>query len=149
MADSTRETALKALKALLDAADTWSGVAPAIKRNEPEAADIPAGGLVVLRDGDPGDPEVYLSPPAYAFSHRAEVVVQVQDANAAARDAALDRILKDLGAAIDADPTLGGAVEMAAASLADSLEEPVDGAATIKAAVVAVVLEYVAASPLG
>lgn len=149
MADSARETALKGLKALLDAI-VWSGdPGPTVKRNEPEAAAIPAGGLVILRDGDPGEPEVYLSPPAYAYSHRAEIVVQVQDKAASARDAGVDSILRDIGAALAADPTLSGAVDMAVPGAPETIDELVEGAATIKAALAPVVLEYVAETPLG
>ena len=135
MADSTREAALKALHTAL------AGIAgPTVKRNEPETGKIPAGGLVNLRDGDPGDPEVLLSPTSYAYEHRAEVVVQVQNASASARDAAMDALLQSIGTAIVADETLGGTVDMATPGSPELIDEPVGGAATIKAALVPVYL---------
>ncbi len=144
MADSKREAALKALFAVL------SGIAgPAVKRNEPEVAKIPSGGLIVLRDGEPGEPEVMLSPTSYIYTHRAEVVVQVQDGDSGTRDTAMDALLQAIGQAVSADETLGGAVDMASPGSPELLDEPVEGAATIKAALVTVFLEYATSTPLG
>ncbi len=39
---------------------------------------ISPAGLMILRDGDPGDPAVTLSPLAYHYQHRAELEVIVQ-----------------------------------------------------------------------
>lgn len=144
MADSPREAALKALLSLLQGI---SG--PVVKRNEPEAQGIPGGGLVMLRDGDPGEPEELLSPLAYSWNHRAEVVVQVQAGAASARDAALDAMLVAIGAALAADPTLGGVVEMATPGAPELLDEPVEGGAAVKAALVPVFLEYLSSTALG
>jgi hypothetical protein len=48
---------------------------------------VPAAGLLILRDGEPGEPEVTLSPLRYHYQHRAEIEAVVQGA---ARDAAFD-----------------------------------------------------------
>lgn len=144
MADSAREAALKALLSLLQGL-----TGPKVLRNEPEVQTIPAGGLVVLRDGEPGEPEVLLSPASYAYEHRAEIVVQVSGGSAAGRDAALDALLQAIGAAIAADQTLSGAVDMATPGGPELVDEAVEGAPAIKAALVPVFLEYVSATPLG
>ncbi len=34
---------------------------------------VPSAGLLILRDGEPGDPEVTLSPLRYHYQHRAEI----------------------------------------------------------------------------
>lgn len=139
-----REAALNALLAALE------GIAgPDVERNAAEGVDVPDGGLIVLRDGEPGSPEVYLSPPAYGWAHRAEVVVQVQARTATARDARLDALLEEIAAAIDADPTLGGAVEQASIEAPEILTEAVENGAAIKAALLPVTLEYLSNSPLG
>lgn len=39
---------------------------------------VPAGGLIILRDGDPGDPEVILSPVTYLWEHQTEIEVILQ-----------------------------------------------------------------------
>jgi len=40
----------------------------------------PAAGLLILRDGEPGEPEVTLSPLRYHYQHRAEIEAVVQGA---------------------------------------------------------------------
>ncbi|WP_339774228.1 hypothetical protein [uncultured Thalassospira sp.] len=143
MAESKREAALKALFAAIQ------GVAgPDVKRNEPEPDDIPDGGLVNLGDGTfTADP--VLSPLRYEISHRAEIMVLVQGNDAVTRDAQFDAILVALAAAIDADPTLGGVVDFAACDVPEIIDEPIEGAATIKAGTVPVVMDYTAPTALG
>jgi len=46
---------------------------------------IPATGLIILRDGEPGKPEVTLSSLTYFFEHRAEQEVVIQIAGLFAR----------------------------------------------------------------
>jgi len=65
---------------------------------------VPAEGLLILRDGEPGEPEVTLSPLAYHYEHRAEIEAVVQGAD---RDAAFDTLTASIGAALAADRTLG------------------------------------------
>ena len=49
-----------------------------VKRNEIAPQKIPATGLVIMRDGKQGVPEILLSPPICLFNHEAEVEVIVQ-----------------------------------------------------------------------
>lgn len=49
-----------------------------VRRNEVLPLKIPSGGLVVLRDGNVGEPLVLLSPLLYLFQHRAEIEVLTQ-----------------------------------------------------------------------
>ena len=70
---------------------------------------IPDGGLIILRDGDPGEPEQALGGFGNAYyQHAVEIEVYVEEGDAAARDAAFDALLQQIGAALEADPTLGG-----------------------------------------
>ncbi len=144
MTNSVRETALKALHAALSRIP-----GPIVARNEPEPSRIPTGGLVVLRDGEPGDPDVLLSPTSYIYTHRVEVEVLVQNGNSLTRDTAMDTLLQAIGAAISADETLGGAVDKAWPGSPELISEPVEGAAAIKAALAPVFLEYITSTPLG
>ena len=54
---SSREMILEALQLVLAAIP-----GARVLRNEPLPGRIPAGGLMILRDGDPGQPEVTMSP---------------------------------------------------------------------------------------
>lgn len=147
MVASVREAALGAL---LTALQNWPDLAGAkVVRNEPEATEIPSGGLLVLRDGDPGEPDVYLSPLQYAYSHAAELVVQVRGVDSAGRDRDADALLQAIGECLDADPTMGGAVEMVSPGTPENDVEGIEGAASVKAFFVPIILEYVSSTPLG
>ncbi len=110
---------------------------------------IPTGGLLILRDGDPGTPDVTLSPLQYHFDHRAEVEVIVQGKTPAARDAAFDVLLAELATVITADRTLGGLCDWVEAEAPQPVDLPVEGAEALKAAIVPVILTYTMADPLG
>ncbi len=107
---------------------------------------VPAGGLLILRDGEPGEPEVTLSPLRYHYQHRAEIEAVVQGAD---RDAAFDALCASIGAALAADRTLGGICDWVEAEAPRAVDLPIEGAAALKAATVTVVLHYTTADPLG
>jgi len=94
-----RETILAALLARLSALPATA------LRGEVLPERVPAEGLLILRDGEPGEPEVTLSPLRYHYQHRAEIEAVVQGAD---RDAVFDTLTASIGAALAADRTLGG-----------------------------------------
>ena len=108
---------------------------------------VPAAGLLILRDGDPGDPSVTLSPLRYHYQHRAEVEAVVQTGTG--RDTAFDALAAGVGTALAADRTLGGLCDWAEAEAPRPVDLAVDGAATLKAAVIPIVLTIPRADPLG
>ena len=134
---SKREIVLNALFERLSTLDV------SVKRNDPLPQKIPDGGLVILRDGNVGEPEILLSPPYYIFTHRAELEVIVQQEAPAERDQALDWLLVEIGELLLSDPRLGGQVDPP-----EFVEEPVEGGVTIKGAIVPIVLEYTSNSNL-
>jgi len=113
----------------------------------PERA--PAGGLLILRDGDPGTPEVTLSPMTYTYEHRAEIEVIVQGKTPRDRDTAFDTLLQSLGASIMLDRTLDGLCDWVEAEAPQPVDLPVEGAEGLKAAIVPIILTYTTADPLG
>lgn len=138
-----RETVLQALFALL------SGVAgPTVLRNGNLPERVPASGIVILRDGEPGEPEVLLSPPEYLYEHRAEADVVVDAATPAARDALFDSIMQAIGAAVSADRTLGGLCDYAETAAPVPVDVVVEGASGFKAATLPIILHYGTADPL-
>lgn len=106
---------------------------------------VPAAGLLILRDGEPGEPEVTLSPLRYHYQHRAEIEAVVQGAS---RDATFDTLCASIGAALAADRTLGGLCDWVEAEAPRPVDLPVEGAASLKAAVIPVILHYSTADPL-
>ena len=131
---TTRETILQALHMLLQ-----NQAAPVL-RGEVLPERVPATGLLILRDGDPGEPAVMLSPLRYHYQHRAEVeaVVQAPDG----RDAAFDILAAGVGTVLSADRTLGGVCDWVEAEAPRPIDLAVDGAASLKAAVIPIVLHY-------
>lgn len=107
---------------------------------------VPIEGLLILRDGDPGEPEVSLSPLAYHYQHRAEIEAVVQGAD---RDAAFDTLIASIGSALAVDRTLGGFCDWVEAEAPQPVDLPIDGAASLKAAVIRVSLFYTTSDPLG
>ncbi len=141
---SKREQALAGLFLCLK--DNVTGLS--VLRNEPLPTKVPADGLIILRDGDPGEPEVTLSPTRYHYQHRAEIEALVQHGDPAQRDTALDTLLKTVAQALDGQTSLSGLVDYLHIETPDFLSETVEGAPTIKAAVVPIILEYSTSNPL-
>jgi len=138
---TTREAILSALHALLR-----RHPAPVL-RGEILRERVPAAGLLILRDGDPGEPAVMLSPLRCHYRHCAEVEAIVQAGTG--RDAAFDSPAAGLGSALAVDRTLRGQCDWAEAEAPRPIDLAVDGAATLKAAVIPIVLHYASADPLG
>ncbi len=136
-----RETILTALAVLLR---TIPHVP--VLRGEVLPERIPPAGLMILRDGEPGEPEVTLSPLTYHYQYRAEIEAVVQGAN---RDAAFDALCAGIGAVIAADRTLGGLCDWVEAEAPQPVDLPVEGAPSLKAAVIPVILHYSTTDPLG
>jgi len=137
---TTRETILAALHARL------LPLAALILRGDVLPERIPATGLIILRDGKPGEPEVTLSPLSYFYEHRAELEVVIQAGTG--RDALFDALTASIGTALASDRTLGGLCDWVEAEAPEPVDLPIEGAAALKAAVIIVVLHYSTADPL-
>ena len=131
---SKRETILAALLSRLQTLTT------PVLRGEVLPERVPATGLIILRDGKPGDPEVTLSPLTYFYEHRAELEVVIQAGTG--RDAQFDALTASIGAVLAADRTLGGLCDWVDAEAPEPVDLPIEGAASLKAAVIVIVLHY-------
>ena len=139
---TTRETILSALHCPAAAQP-----APVL-RGEVLPERVPATGLLILRDGEPGEPAVTLSPLRYHYQHHAEIEAVVQAG--AGRDAAFDALAGGVGIVL-APPTArsGACATGSEAEAPRPVDLPIEGAATLKAAVIPIVLHYASADPLG
>jgi hypothetical protein len=136
---TSRETILTALHTLLQ---TLTATA---LRGEVLPERIPAAGLLILRDGEPGEPEVTLAPLTYHYRHRAEIEAVARGPD---RDAAFDILAATIGATLAADRTLGGLCDWVEAEAPRPVDLPVEGAVSLKAAVIPIILHYSTADPL-
>ena len=107
---------------------------------------IPPAGLMILRDGAPGEPGVTLSPLTYHYQHRAELEVIVQ--SSADRDGLFDALIAQIGAVTAADRTLRGLCDWVEAEAPEPIDLPIEGGAALKAAVVPILLHYATSDPL-
>jgi hypothetical protein len=144
MPASKAEQVLEAIEALLE---TVSGAV--VERNSVLPEKIPGGGLIILRDGDPGEPEQALGGFGNVYyQHAVEIEVYVEEGDDAARDAEFDALLQPIGAALDADPTLNGRAFGLTYGRPETSIEAVAGAPAIKAATLIVTVDYETATPL-
>ena len=141
---SRTEAVLQAFRVLLE------GVPGAtVERNVVLPEKIPDGGLVILRDGDPDEPEQALGGFGNAYyQHAVEIEVYVEEGDAAARDAAFDALLKEIGVALEADPTLGGLAYGLTYGRPEPAIEAIAGAPAIKSATLTVTGDYETDAPL-
>ena len=141
---SQREAAISALHAHLSAAL----IPILVKRNEVLSTAIPNEGLLILRDGDAGEPEVLLSPLRYLYQHRVELEVWVQQAQSSERDQQFDQLLQRLGVALDSAGTLNDAVDLLHTGSPEFSTESIEGGATVKVATIPIFLEFNTRHPL-
>lgn len=119
-----------------------------VKRNETLPLVVPSAGLLILRDGKQGEPEYVLSPPLCVFHHEAELEILVQAAAATERDKRLDEILENVAKALSQSGALECLVDCVYPKSPEIIEEFIEGAPDIKAAVVPIVLEYTTTNSL-
>ncbi|ARJ68705.1 MULTISPECIES: hypothetical protein [Paracoccus] len=138
-----REQVLSSLFTLLQGI----GGGTIVLRNEVLPERIPAAGLLILRDGTPGEAEVTLSPLRYHWQHRAEVEVFVRGSSGL--ELAFDTLAEGIGQVIAADRTLGGLCDWIETDAPEPADLAVEGAPTIRAAVLILTLHYTSNDPLG
>lgn len=142
---SKTEQILRRLKTRLE---TIAGAT--IERNSAVPEKIPSGGLLILRDGTPGEPEQSLGGFGSAYCRQdAEIEIYVENGDTAARDAAFDILLQEVGVVLDDDPTLGGLAFGMTFGRPEIDTEAVVGAPAIKAGTLIVTIEFEADTALG
>jgi hypothetical protein len=144
MPASKTEQVLEGLRAAL-------GTVPGavVQRNSVLPEKIPDDGLIILRDGDPGEPEQALGGFGSSYyQHAVEIEVYVEEGDAAARDAAFDALLQQIGVALEADPTLSSLAFGLTYGRPESAIETIAGAPAIKSATLTVTVDYETDAPL-
>jgi hypothetical protein len=121
---------------------------PMVRRNHALAQSVPAGGLVILRDGEPGEPDVTLNPRTEFYSHRAEIEAYVLQPVGGGGEAELDRLLMAIGSGLAPDTTLSGLAEnlVCGAPIVEAVA--IEGAPPILSARLTVTIDYLVSDPL-
>jgi hypothetical protein len=140
---SRRELVLAALTERLG-----TNIAATVRRNEVLPERVPDAGLVILRDGDPGEPDVTLNPRTEFYSHRVEIEAYMPRDATGGGEAALDALLCSIGTALRIDPSLGRLAENLTPSAPETGALAIEGAAPILTARLVVTVDYLVSDPL-
>ncbi|MDG4574485.1 MAG: acyl-CoA transferase [Defluviicoccus sp.] len=125
-----------------------------VRRNEALPVSVPAGGLIILRDGDPGEPDVTLNPRTEYYTHRAEIEAFVTQPVPGSQpgdgggEEELDALLSWLSVKLNIDRSLGGLAENLTWSAPETSVLAIEGAAPILTARITVTIEYLVSDPL-
>ena len=140
---SRHEAVLSSIYAILAGA-----LAARVRRNEVLPERVPAEGLIIVRDGEPGEPDVTLNPRTEFYAHRVEIEAYVTRDATGGGEAALDALLGAVGAALRIDPSLDGLAENLTPSAPETGALAIEGAAPVLTARLAVTVEYLVSDPL-
>lgn len=139
------EKVMVALKELLE----WK-LQAFVKRNIAVPGRIPDEGLVIIRDGDPGEGDVTLGGFRNVYyQHAAEVEIYARAGDDETRDLIFDQIISGIGVALESDRTLGGLAFGMTYGRPDVNTEPVEGAEDIKTGTMILMIDYETTTPLG
>ena len=142
---SRREEAIAAVVTLVTAALPLALVV----RNQERADEIGGGGFVNIIDGDPGDPEITLSPLTYTYDHPIGLELAAIGSADMTKEQALDAMGAAIGRAVAADRTLGNIVEFAQVTALNTDNANAAGTDTIRWGDGAVIVQYTTKSPMG
>jgi len=134
------------LAALFDRLGT--NLTASVRRNEALPERVPAEGLVIIRDGDPGEPDVTLNPRTEFYSHRVELEIYLTQPAGGGGEEQLDALIADLHASLGHDPSLGGLAENLTILAPETGVLAIEGAAPVLTASLAIIVEYLVTDPL-
>lgn len=138
---------LQAVKAMIEAA--LPGMTVIGLENEGSAPErIPPNGRVIVRAGDPGVPEVDLSPIVYNYEHQIPLEIATYQSGTLSAEEALDGILDDIADAIVADRFIGGVVNFLDGYAPETNDIYVAGAEIARGADLILVASYSTDKPL-
>ena len=121
-----------------------------VERNSVVPEKIPPGGLIILRDGDPGEPETTLGGFGNVYySHNIEIELYIEEGDVTVRDTTFDTLVQSIGTVLRTNPTLDGLVFGMSYARPETDTEAVTGAPAIKTGTIIVTVEYETISLLG
>jgi hypothetical protein len=139
------EQVLEAIKVMIATALPTADVA----RNAAKPKSIGAGGAVFIRDGDPGEPDVILSPIRYTYSHRVSIELGLRKDGTKSKEMVADDMMTAINHAIEANRTLGGLCEWMEPDAPVSDDMTVQGAEAGLWVEFGIIATYTTTSPLG
>ena len=144
---SARLDVLAAVKALIAAACPQATVR-GLDADAAKPERIPAGGMVVVREGDPGPATLDLSPLTYNYDHAIPLELSASGDATHSPPQAIDAMLVAIGTALAADRTLGGLVFWLDADAPQVSDITADGAPVAAGADLVLTASYATSNPL-
>jgi len=144
---SRRLDVLLALKALIEASVPEAEVL-GLDGEEAPPGRAPVGGRIIIRSGDPGEPEIDLSPLAYNWTHRIPVEIITPRLVDLTAEEVLDSVMTRIGDALVVDRNLSGLCDWLDVSAPATEDIWTEGAEPPRAAELTITAIYVTASPL-
>lgn len=138
---------LKAIKLLTAVAIPLAEVV-GLNGEEAPPARVPAGGRIVIRTGEPGEPEVDLSPLAYNWSHRIPIEFTAVETPTLTSEEVLDDMLVRFGAATAGNRQLNGLCDWLAITAPGTEDIYTEGAQPPRVAELVLTANYVTDSEL-
>ena len=136
---------ITALVAVLDAIPGVTVVA-----NVAVPQEIPEGGLIIVHDGDPGEPEEVLNGFRNCYyQHSIDVEIYARHGITGNRDSAWDTLIAAVGTALEGNLTLSGTIHGMSYGQPTTDVEQVEGGHDIKRGVLIIIADYQSSSPLG
>lgn len=146
---SVRENAMDALQALLEIVAAGSS-AKVLERNSELSTRVPSYAAMVLRDGEPGEPEITIGAPAhYLWEHDCTVEILMQGHDAGSRQSMALALVDDIAAALLADPSLDGRLAHVRCKAPSLDHEAIDGGPGTITVTLPIMLQYTSTSPAG
>lgn len=118
-----------------------SGVGGNLLRNEAMPASVPDGGLVIMREGEPGEPKSFIgrARPLEHYEHAVKIEIY---SDAVAPEQEIYGIAEEIAAIARANRSLGGKVEAVTVGAIEVEAIPVDDGAPIVVGTLPVTLHY-------
>ena len=121
-----------------------------VERNETDPERIPKTGLIVIHDGDPGEPAYTLGGFADTYySHAIEIDVFVQAGRKEERDSKFDALMQQIDMVLQSYPKLDGLIDGMLYGRPDTETQSIDGGAAVKTATLFIEVDYQTSTPLG
>lgn len=142
------------IAAFTDAITSHLGTAvpnASVLRNPDTTVTPTRGGLVLIEDGDPGEPieRTLGSPGGWYYEHPVRVTILVSGSNKDIRAATCDDLVAAVGAAAIVDRSLGGLASWVETSAPDVGNEQHDGGDAVTTATADIVIAYTLTNPMG
>ncbi len=120
-----------------------------VERNSVLPEKIPPQGLIIIRDGDPGDADIVLGgfDPVY-YSHNIPIELYIECANTSQRDQNFDDLILAIGNVLTSFPTLEDLAFGMTYNRPELVTEPILGGPAIKTGTIELTVEYEASHPL-